>query len=904
MPTTTTTYSFNKPVVGADEDDWGGYLNGNWDSVDDLLDGTTPVTGIDINSGTLDGVTIGGTTAGAGTFTTLTANTSITGTLATAAQPNITSVGTLTGLTVSASASLAGASTTADITFGDNDKAIFGAGSDLQIYSDGTTGQITGDLNITGTLTSDGLTVESTGEAAALFKGYTSVTGVDGVNNGEILLGNNASFQGRISYEGQTNGVLYIENSYNNDAADILFRSKSSGTAQNKLLIDGNGDISFYEDTGTTAKFFWDASAESLVLSNSAGTDYNNGALKIGSGEGVGDRLLTLGTNSAGEYSYLQAVKIGNQYNSLSLNPNGGNVGIGTSSPSVPLHVNGRVRVDGGSNDLDLYHNGSVAYIETTGGSATPIGFANSGSERMRIDSSGRVGIGTSSPDAQLDIEHATQAVLRLNHTPSNYWELQNDSNLKFNRGGSEAMRIDSSGNLLVGKTSAAYGTAGIRIDGRGFTQNTRDGDITAYYNRLTSDGTIVEFAKDGTTVGSIGTSGGTIYIGKDDTTLRFDSGATPSIKPSGTDGATLDATTDLGDASNRWKDLYLSGGVLDGTTTGYSFISGGSATNNGSNIFVYGGSHASNANTTIFRNGSSETMRIDSNGNFLLGTTNLALYQANNDSTADNGFVWYEQFGFGTFSRNDNNPLILNRTGTDGDILLLRKGGSNVGSIGNYSTSGIYLDAPSTLRFSQSGGTGSTTRTLRFANFSDGSSGYFGPNNDADSDAGISLGTSDGRWSDLYLSGGVYLGGTGSANKLDDYETGTWTPAITGASTNPSVTYTNAFGVYVKTGEMVHVSFKINTASFSGGSGAMLISNLPFASYSANSLYRMIGVIAFSRDIPNNGGPLLINGGSNLTEFNIYRNTNSDDFDTALLVTDVTSGTVTLHGSLTYRSQ
>ena len=32
-------------------------------------------------------------------------------------------------------------------------------------------------------------------------------------------------------------------------------------------------------------------------------------------------------------------------------------------------------------------------------------------------------------------------------------------------------------------------------------------------------------------------------------------------------------------------------------------------------------------------------------------------------------------------------------------------------------------------------------------------------------------------RFKDLYLSGGVYLGGTGSANQLDDYEEGTWTP-------------------------------------------------------------------------------------------------------------------------------
>ena len=39
MPTTTTNYSWNKPAVGGDEDAWGGYLNGNWDSLDALLGG-------------------------------------------------------------------------------------------------------------------------------------------------------------------------------------------------------------------------------------------------------------------------------------------------------------------------------------------------------------------------------------------------------------------------------------------------------------------------------------------------------------------------------------------------------------------------------------------------------------------------------------------------------------------------------------------------------------------------------------------------------------------------------------------------------------------------------------------------------------------------------------------------
>jgi len=114
MVTTTTVYSFQKPAVAGDEDAWGGYLNNNIDKYESILTGNTTITNVvittaDINGGTLDNVVIGGSTAAAITGTTIT-GTSLVGPLATAAQTNITSLGTLTTLAVTGSATISNAS--------------------------------------------------------------------------------------------------------------------------------------------------------------------------------------------------------------------------------------------------------------------------------------------------------------------------------------------------------------------------------------------------------------------------------------------------------------------------------------------------------------------------------------------------------------------------------------------------------------------------------------------------------------------------------------------------------------------------------------------------------------------------------------------------------------------------
>ena len=238
-----------------------------------------------------------------------------------------------------------------------------------------------------------------------------------------------------------------------------------------------------------------------------------------GSGAGAGVvgqiKMLAQGVGSGGHLTLSTGDSNGNDVERLRVSSNG-NVGIGTTNPNDKFHVaNGST----GAGYLRIANNEGYARLGTDGGNLLlDVG----GSEKARIDSSGNVGIGTTSPARELSIGDGTGSPnIQLlasssgnsriefgDADDSDAGEIQyeHSSNyMQFTTNGSEKARIDSSGRLLVGKTSSSIAVAGHIIESIGRTWSSVDGGYVAGFNRLTSDGSIVQFRKDGTTVGSIG---------------------------------------------------------------------------------------------------------------------------------------------------------------------------------------------------------------------------------------------------------------------------------------------------------------------------------------------------------------------------------------------------------------
>jgi hypothetical protein len=391
-----------------------------------------------------------------------------------------------------------------------------------------------------GTVTADGLTV---GANDSILFGTANTTGIYRTNSGNDLT---------MQHWGNLSMLIDSDNNDANSRQFLIGRnSQDASTALKIALFSENGDISFYEDTGSVQKFFWDASTERL--------------------------------------------------------------GIGTSLPSRQIHLASSVPslrledtdVSGLYGEIVQLATGDLSFRTDHGNvqASSSMSFSVDGSERMRIDSSGNVGIGITSPEGITsgittlsisDLGSKTtgdkNGVLAFKTNDASYTGTYSDGvtgeiysisesatgaayGLGFLTGTTnstdraERMRIDSSGNLLVGRTDVGFNSESIVLRERGEAYITSDGRAPLLVNRLTSDGDIVSFRKDNTVVGSIGSSASQMYIGYSDTGIRFTATA-DDIRPwNPSTGVIRDGAIDLGDSAGRFKDLYLSGGVYLGGT-------------------------------------------------------------------------------------------------------------------------------------------------------------------------------------------------------------------------------------------------------------------------------------------------------------------------------------------------
>jgi hypothetical protein len=144
------------------------------------------------------------------------------------------------------------------------------------------------------------------------------------------------------------------------------------------------------------------------------------------------------------------------------------------------------------------------------------------------------------------------------------------DSSLQFGANGPEKMRIDSSGNLLVGTTDAVNTASnlhdGVTIYSDGRTDISKSGGQPLNLRRRGSDGILVAFFKEAsgsiTNVGAIGSEGGdSLYVEANNSGLRYSSAN--RVIPCGTNGASRDNIIDLGSAGSRFDDIYATNGTI-----------------------------------------------------------------------------------------------------------------------------------------------------------------------------------------------------------------------------------------------------------------------------------------------------------------------------------------------------
>ncbi len=335
--------------------------------------------------------------------------------------------------------------------------------------------------------------------------------------------------------------------------------------------------------------------------------------------------------------------------------------------------------------NVELYHNGSKKF-ETTSTGITVTGVTTSSGLNI-INTSSFASTATFADGAEvrlgadndMGLFHSS-GVSHIRVNSGTFKLRADDMRFTAQNGTSEFARFESNGNLLIGKTSTGLGTAGVELAQGGTSGKvwvTRSGGEPLALNRTGSGGTILDFFKDGSSVGTIGSNSARFYIHNNygsGAGLRFDNA---SIRPATSAGASEDNTTDLGASGARFKDLFLGGTISSGTITTTGELRGpasftidpAAVGDNTGTVVIKGNLQVDGATTTI----NSTTLTVDD--------LNITLASGAANGTAANGA--------GITVDGASATLTYNSTGDSWDF-------NKAVSTGNMTLSGQEIDVSS----------------------------------------------------------------------------------------------------------------------------------------------------------------------------------------------------------------
>ena len=501
------------------------------------------------------------------------------------------------------------------ITFNHNDK-LYVSGSNVGIGTDspGFTNGSGLEIEKSGTTT---LRLQSAGSHASEIYQTTSELTVADLSSGVMTFKTNNIERMRISSGNVGIGTTSPGNK-------LHIKDGASGFAgtfdsRNKSIVESSGEAYY-------STYVPDNSFSGIRFFNSSGLrgfiDYYHGT--------QGDALVYSAVN---HHKWLT-----NGVERLRIIQNG-NVGIGTTSPSEALHINRNAA----SAEIRLQNNTISSYIRSN---TDNLNFYVSNGEKMRITSSGNVGIGTTSPNGKLQVDGdiyvngADKKIMNYNGAVD-YGTLTNNS-VRFNTDGNERLRITGGGNVGIGTSSPDHkltvytdATSGLELVGQDGGNQNSDSSKIIFNGHAQDNGPFIQAIN--TSAYGIKRLG--FFVNRtatDYTTLPTESMSITNTGNVGIGTTSPRSRLDVyGDIYQEWSDDWNFVGQVYQTGSQYR---NGIATNSASRTTQIEARSAGTDGEITFLVGTSEVARMIHGGNVGIGTTSpenkLHLLTSTTDAT------------------------------------------------------------------------------------------------------------------------------------------------------------------------------------------------------------------------------------------------------------------------------